>query len=310
MIDLRKVPHKALIANCDGVNAKYWVIIKNKKYLFKANFHYPDCNTYSNFGEVLYTKLSKKLGFNCSQAQLAVGLINGEPTTGVLIQSYLTTIDDDTMSCIKVCSKVAGSDNLYLYGNTSEAHQKEAELFARTYDLHLNSKVLNADLTKMAIVDHFLAQGDRHEENIEYIFDRFGGMRLAPCFDNGHCLGLQKPSFVVDNILNSINNGNAYPGDTVIYTLKEYPFANSTQVEALENFEIAKLCYHNIEIKNFVNNLLKIDINKELTQIETESGITLDKNYKQLATYIFNNKCEAFKSAIKTINSKKTDLCK
>ncbi len=44
--------------------------------------------------------------------------------------------------------------------------------------------------------------------------------------------------------------------------------------------------------------MLHLDIGKEIEEIENESGIKLEDNYKELATYIFNAKRDAFKSIV------------
>lgn len=300
MIDLRKTPHKIVSAEPGGSLQKYWVEIKGKRYMFKANYLYPDCETRTNFGEVLYSKLGKKLGFNCSQAQMAIGVIGGEAVTGVLIENYLSPIDEDTMSSSRLSSIVAGDDDMCFLGNCANAHLEEALTYAKKEKYNINARAMRDDLLKMAIVDFFLGQGDRHQENIEFIFDKFGGMRLAPCFDNGHCLGLRIPDFIVKNLLVELENGEKqnYIGDDVIYTISDYMFVTSAQKSKLNMFDIAKLCPHNPEIKKVVVGLLNTDINKELEEIEKESDIKLEEHYKKLATYIFNKKRDAFKSIV------------
>lgn len=300
MIDLRKVSHKIVSAEPGGSLQKYWVEIKGKKYMFKANYLYPDCETRTNFGEVLYTKLGKKLGFNCTNSQIAIGEIDGKAVTGVLIENYLSPIDVDTMSSSRLSCIVAGSEDMCFLGNCANAHLEEALTYAKKENRNMNARAMRDDLLKMAIVDFFLGQGDRHQENIEYIFDKFGGMRLAPCFDNGHCLGLRMPDFVVKRVLTEIKNGERknYIGDNVIYTISDYMFVTSNQKSKLNMFDIAKLCPHNPEIKKVVSGILHLDINKEFEEIEKESGIQLEDHYKKLATYIFDKKRDAFKSIV------------
>lgn len=300
MIDLRKVPHKIVSAEPGGSLQKYWVEIKGKKYMFKSNYLYPDCETRTNFGEVLYSKLGKKLGFNTTHAQIAIGEIGGKAVTGVLIDNYLSSIDVDTMSSSRLSCIVAGDEDMCFLGNCANAHLEEALTYAKKEGLRMNATAMRDDLLKMAIADFFLGQGDRHQENIEYIFDEFSGMRLAPCFDNGHCLGLRLPDFVAEKINNEIKDGTRknYLGDDVIYTVSDYMFTTSAQKSKLNMFDIAKLCPHNPEIKNLVAGMLHLDISKEIAEIEKESGIKLENSYKELATYIFNAKRDAFKSMV------------
>lgn len=300
MIDLRKVPHKIVSAEPGGSLQKYWVEIKGKKYMFKSNYLYPDCETRTNFGEVLYSKLGKKFGFNTTNAQIAIGEIGDEAVTGVLIENYLSPIDVDTISSSRLSCIVSDHEDMCFLGNCANAHLEEALAYAKKEGLSINARAMRDDLIKMAIVDFFLGQGDRHQENIEYIFDKFGGMRLAPCFDNGHCLGLRLPDVIVKQYIQSIKDGTRknYLGDDVIYTVSDYMFATSSQKSKFNMFDIAKLCPHNPEIKQLVAGMLHLDIGKEIEEIEKESGIKLENNYKELATYIFNAKRDAFKSVV------------
>lgn len=300
MIDLRKVPHKIVSAEPGGSLQKYWVEIKGKRYMFKSNYLYPDCETRTNFGEVLYSKLGKKFGFNTTNAQIAIGEIGGKAVTGVLIENYLSPLDVDTMSSNRLGCMVAVDEDMWFLGNCANAHLKEALTFAKNEGLRINARAMRDDLLKMAIADFFLGQGDRHQENIEYIFDKYGGMRLAPCFDNGHCLGLRLPDAIAEKYIQEIKHGTRknYLGDDVIYTVADYMFTTSAQKSRLNMFEIAKLCPHNPELKKLVVGMLHLDIGKEIEEIENESGIKLEDNYKELATYIFNAKRDAFMSIV------------
>lgn len=304
MIDLRKIKHLKLDEECTGASPKYWLEIYGERYLFKANYMGPEPVTKTNFGEALYSRLSKKLGFNCVDANLAVGVMNGQLVEGVLVKSFFRPDDVDSMH-VNQLSSICMKNGIHdLFENTAETHIKEAQFFAKTFDKNIDMRQVCLDLRKLAIVDYFLGQGDRHTENIDFIFDKEGGMRVAPYFDNGHCLGLRIPYFSVMRMCEEMDNGTRPKedmGDRSCYTLSDHtddpPFVKNHK-EIYTIFDMAKVCTHSPELKKLVINMLNLDIVDELTQLEKESGLELGEHYKQLANCIYTTRCEKFKSMV------------
>ena len=62
MIDLRVENNDRLYEEKEGLLLKHWLIYNGDRYLFKANYRYPMFETYTNYGEVFYSRVLKKLG--------------------------------------------------------------------------------------------------------------------------------------------------------------------------------------------------------------------------------------------------------
>ena len=314
MIDLTKIEYTDVRNEPNGQSPKYWLKIKGEDYLFKANYLHP-AQTKTNYGEMLYTRLSKKLNFASVDSSVAVGEIDGKRTEGVLVKSFFKAGDVEAISLsdIKMFALKNGVNDAY--GNSVKSNIKSAIYFANATHRRFDAKKATLEMYKLAIVDYFLGQGDRHEHNVEFILNIDGTMRLAPTFDNGHCLDFRQTHFVVKRFMTEIDDNTRtekYMGDNVCMTLESHHDDHFRSKHISDDnfiFDLVKLSSHNKEIKAFISNILDIDIMQELDDIEQVTNTHIGRDYKRFANEIFKNRCDYFLShtSTKDFKSKTTN---
>lgn len=320
MIDLRTEVHTLLNHEEKGVMLKHWLLIENEKYLFKTNYKYPDYKTFTNFGEVLYTNLSKQLNFPCVESYFATTNYYGDPCNGVLVKSFFKDGDEDSMSYAEMIHIAKTRIKEFYYKsdfNNVEACMEVVKCVAKYLDKKVDMKQMRRDLIKMAIVDCFLGQSDRHQANIEFIFDGKGGFRLAPVFDNGLCLSFayekwQVHEFIARDMYTkevSLKKGapksGGFMGNQNMFVIsKPKMFRRNMD----DNFivDILQEATKDKEIRDLVENLLTLDIDKALNTLNLQNELELPNDYKDLAGIIYSNRRREFCKVVEN-NKKKFD---
>ena len=301
MVDLTKTNITNTQVEPNGQSPKFWANINGVDYLFKVNHLFPT-QTKTNFGEVLYTRLGEKLGFPVVKSTIAKGEIKGEPVEGVLVKSFLEAGDIESISLrdIKTLAfkhKVDG-----IYGNSVDSNMIAVNCFAQATNRSFDYQKTEMEMYKLAIIDYFLGQSDRHECNIEFILNIDGSIRLAPTFDNGHCLAFRQPYFCVKRFMNEIDQHirtQKYLGDDVCLALKSHYDDHYKVRHCFDNnfiFDMVKLSSHNSEIKEFIANILNLDMMQELDELERETNAKIGRDYKRFSSEIFKNRCDNFLS--------------
>jgi len=120
MIDLTKIQYSDIQIEPNGQSPKYWVNINGEKYLFKANYLYP-AQTKTNFGEMLYTRLSKKLDFSAVESTVVIGEIDGKRTEGVLVKSFFKAGDVESISLSELKTFALKNEVTEAYGNSKHS---------------------------------------------------------------------------------------------------------------------------------------------------------------------------------------------
>jgi len=309
MIDLRTEPHTPLNHEEKGVMLKHWLELDGERYLFKTNYKYPDYTTYSNFGEVLYTNLSKKLNFPCVESYFATTNYYEDNCNGVLIKTFIKDYEkEDTMSYSDMIYMARTRDlNFYYKSNFDnvESCMEVVRYVAKYLDKKVDFKQIHRDLVKMAIVDCFLGQSDRHQTNIEFIFDREHNMRLAPTFDNGLCLSFGYTDFQVEEFLardefskfriqQDVDSSDVrFMGNNNMFVISRPKMFRQNMDDAFI-VDILKEASKDSELRDLVENLLTLDIDKSLEILDMQNEVKLPKNYKELASRIYKNRRHEF----------------
>lgn len=306
MIDLTKTNHKIIRQESAGKLSKYWVELNGQEYLFKSNYMYPDATTKTNFGEVLYSRLGKRLGFECVDADFAYAEIDGEKVEGVLVKSFYKNINEDHMLYKEIDNVCVNRGLRIMNTNDVDNCTTITKCFAKLMFRYFDENKFSEQILKMAIVDHFLGQGDRHNGNIAYIFDINNNMRLAPCFDNGHCLGFRFLDFQVDRYFREVKEGIRkldYMGDTLCFNVHHIDYH---QKSFLTNTSyIAEIYKTDSKMKQFIDSIINLDIKKEIIDMTKTCGdISLSKNYIKFATMIFGNRVSTFEKVLSQNTSK------
>jgi len=299
----------------NGVSRMTWVEHQKTNYLFKDNLNNPK----TNFGEVLYSSLCKKLEIDCVQTHLAYFYKNAPycfNNEGVLVKSFL---NDDVIFVLnygdmiklnnlknRLCDYICVDDCI-----------KNIKTYTDNIRYDINIEKTRTELYKRAIVDFFLAQQDRHCDNFEFLVYN-NKIELAPMFDNGMSL-----SFFYDKEDNKLiikNINSFYEGRYISCHYKMY--LNGKFIKSENNFEdsefcdiftnqLVLLCEENEEIKTFVGKILKINITAEIKKVETEQDYVLPDLYKLSAQKIFKRRVNLFKlNYKKSQNHKKNNAVK
>ena len=308
MIDLRTETHTPLSHEEKGVMLKHWIELDGEKYLFKTNYKYPDYKTYSNFGEVLYTNLSKKLKFPCVESYFATTNYYEDNCNGVLVKSFFESGDEDSMSYGEMIYMAKTRANEFYYKsdyNNVESCIEVVKFVAKYLDRKVDLKQMRRDLIKMAIVDCFLGQSDRHQTNIEFIFDNNRNLRLAPTFDNGLCLSFGYEKWQVHEFLardtydkevcarkGRPTSGGFMGNNNMFVISKPKMFRRNMD----DNFivDILQEATKDNEIRDLVENMLTLDIYSYLDILDMQNEVELPKDYKELASIIYNNRRREF----------------
>lgn len=346
MIDLEKIDHLIVGHEDKGSQMKYWVQLEDERYLFKSNFKYPDYVTYSNFGEVLYSNLSKYINFPCVESYFANTDYFGGNCNGVLVKSFFEKgKQEDSMRYSDLVNIAKShSKDFYFRNHFSNIDSccDVVKYISKYLHKNIDIKQLRSDLFKMCVVDYFLGQCDRHLDNIEFIFDQNGNMRLAPMFDNGLCLSFVYTKDQVKKYL-----------DLDISQKKEYEenknkkksfwdfFKRKKDLDEVRGFiggeslfELSKSNLHSQnsddrffntlikEIKKddslgqLVNNFISLDIDKALKTLGFQNDKRLPEDYRELASRIYKNKVTKLKyefqkrNKLKLLNIKENESSK
>ena len=320
MIDLRTEPHTTLNHEEKGVMLKQWLELDGEKYLFKTNYKYPEHKTYSNCGEVLYTNLGKQLNFPCVESYFATTNYYDDSCNGVVVKSFFKDGDEDSMSYAEMIHIAKTRTREFYYKsdfNNVESCMEVVKYVAKYLDKKVDMKQMRRDLVKMAIVDCFLGQSDRHQANIEFIFDNKGGFRLAPAFDNGLCLSFayekwQVHEFIARDIYDKeiyLKRGKptsgGFMGNQNMFVISKPKMFRGNMDD---NFivDILQEATKDKEIRDLVENLLTLDIDKTLNTLNLQNEFELPNDYKDLAGIIYSNRRREFCKVVE--NNKKKSI--
>lgn len=195
-----------------GICEKYWLISKNKRYLFK----FPDSflnsidpkYDYSDFGEVFTSYLSYYLGYKCVKSKFYQGVFDNK-SWGTLIEDFRNKNVVETISLRLLKEKYKFDSPYYSCGKVL----KICKFFAEDNNLKIDEN-LEQELKEMALMDYLLIQTDRHASNIEFLIEKnkMGEkvLKLAPMFDNGFCLFLNFTEKDIKLINNSLKEKSNY----------------------------------------------------------------------------------------------------
>lgn len=310
MIDLTKEKNDRLYDERTGLLLKHWLIFNDERYLFKANYRYPMENTFSNFGEVFYSKVLKRLGVNVVDASFAVDSINGSKAQGVIVKNFLTQEYMDSITYKKVFDFYikSGADCKY---SSVEVCVLAIKDFAKRFDFTLDEKKIKTDLEKMCICDFFFAQSDRHDNNIEFLFTHDNVISVAPAFDNGLCLGFAYFDTLSEFYANRPDNKEFLGGYTIftisdidedyLFTLpsrSEFFKGNDKTTEKMRERQQLRDITNSVKssknIQKLVTNIISTNIEKEIDEMEADCGFGINDSYKIVCDRIFKNRVALF----------------
>lgn len=278
--------------------SKTWLEYNGEDFLFKRNYF----GKRTNFGEVLYSNLCKKLNIECVQATI----VNFEGDTffleddGVMVKSFL---NDDMLFVLNYYDMIElnnVSDKKKHYTYVDEC-LKNIKKYADNIRYDFNVKEVRKELYKRTILDFFLAQTDRHWRNFEFIVYK-DKLILAPMFDNGMCLSFnndkQYNKDIIQNFYQCFENPYFF-SENEFFLYKNYKKNEKHFVgyEFCDKFtkQLVSICKRNKEIQSFVNKILNINIEDEMEKVEKQQGFELDELFKISSKEIFEKRVGLFK---------------
>lgn len=208
-IDLTgKISRHPQILDARGARPKFWftfldqsISSKQEEWLFKntnkALYVDNTTQTFEDVGEVIFSKICRKLGIDCVDYKLAQYQDNDGLRYGVICKDYNP----------EQFSEFSGHAILEIYTNFMHdnfkgfSHSNENTLF--NYKRSFNCIMLQHDkektdirvnvtnvfrlLSKMMILDYICCQSDRNFYNISFLLDRnTQELKMVPLFDNGN----------------------------------------------------------------------------------------------------------------------------
>ena len=292
MIYLDKIQHKEYDFN-EGTLVKKLIVLNNQKYIFKANNGFPYMETPSSVGEVLYSKVASLVHSNCVKAQFAELTIDGKVSKGVLIKHFCTSDVVESLTFGQILG-ILDRQNIKIKMDTTVPNILNlVGAYARYLGLKFDYDEVALDLNKMAILDYFFSQRDRHYDNIEFLITK-DEMKLAPMYDNGFCFNFTKhQSRLEANKESNSNNGT-------VQLLKLQPLKREEPEQFNKNFahQIAELIKEDKEIKDFVRSVVNLNIVSILDEVYMEAGTVYPRIYMTECKEIFDNRVNVLKSEL------------
>lgn len=280
---------------------KFWLKINGVDYLFKGNddstFFGPSKRT--DLGEMFYSVLSQKINFDCVKTKFAKYTTRNSSNNGVLVKTFLTKPNMYSVNYFELAQFYET-----IFGEIKEILcvqncLKIFEFYANKHNLKYNFNKIKTELYCRTVLDFFLAQTDRHTQNIEFLIDG-DTISLAPSFDNGRCLSFGNSAFENKEIIKQIKNNN-YQGEHFkkLYFKQEKPIDRNvyytTKSIEREFFKtMVKVCEEEPEVKSFLKNLLKIDVEKEIKMLGVDCEEKVEKDMILSSVLMFNDKRNAF----------------
>lgn len=269
-----------------GVCEKYWLISKNKRYLFKFPSGFFSSKEpkfdYSDFGEVFTSYLSYYLGYKCVKSVFYQGVFD-DKSWGTLIEDFRNKNVVETISLRLLKEK-------YRYDKVSyscERVYKICKFFAEDNNLKIDEN-LEQELKEMALMDYLLIQTDRHANNIEFMIEKNKSgekvLKLAPMFDNGFCLFLNFSEKDVELINSSLRAGNNYYSNSVLEKTRFYIGGKNEIGTNEEDYIIENLASEilsNKKLKLLYNKFKELDFEAEINFICSIYKRELPKIFKE-----------------------------
>lgn len=298
MVDLTKMNYESSHIS-QGSMTKRLVVTDKGKYIFKANKDFSfKFESPTSFGEVFYSRVCEILGCDCVSVDFADMFVNGFLSHGALIGYYLTNEGMEAVSFgdivrkINKCGYYPVSDSMNVDNIVSIA-----KMFAKSVGLKFDDSNAYTNLTKLAILDYFFAQTDRHSDNIEFLIEG-NKMTLAPIFDNGFCFNLWRKKR--DNKLYACEENVKYlvTGNPQFLKIHKPKYEDIEDDNELAR-QISNEVKSNPEIKKFVGRVYSLDMDEILSDVYNESQKDFGEDYVDNCAVVFKYRKELLSKFIK-----------
>ncbi len=206
---------------------------------------------------------------------------------------------DDVLSFLNEFIKNSHSQQ---YTHSTTSILEHVGEFCKTYNLNCDFKLLERQINKMVIYDFFMFNFDRNWNNIVFIVDGKGNLKLSPLFDHGECFlmenfdrseqdydwdgGSLEVGITENGRLNAFENNKYFNGQNIIAT------------------DIAELAKTDCDYKQTLENCLNIDLPQTLADFEKQYKLILPPNYKNIITACYNMRRDKYIEANKKLEKR------
>lgn len=301
MINLDEIAHKESQFNV-GSLVKRMINIDGQYYIFKANNGFPYTETPSGFGEVLYSRIARLLKAECVVTDFAKLTIEGRQSNGVLVKHFYTPNVRESLTFGQILT-ILTNQNLRIDEEMYVANILTLiGAYARVQGYKFDEDRVALNLNKMAVMDFFFSQRDRHPDNLEFLITQ-DEIMLAPMFDNGFCFNLTHfPNWDKSKFIDGLELFRGVPQFLTLRKVSNYSIEEFTE-EFIQ--DIIDLTAQDSRINVFVNDIVNLNINNILADVYNDSGKDFSTNYIDDCCKIFNFRVKLFRQKLKDRNAEK-----
>ena len=240
-----------------GRKEKTWIMIDNKKYLFKTG-----ASNYEIYAELISSELARQCGFRTATYDLAI--LNGK--TGVLTPSFLEFGDTiiSGRKYLEYAKEVALENNMYMdfKENSIENILNAVAILDGKNSLIDSINIILNQLLEIWFFDITIMESDRNNTNWSLIKNLDGNIQMAPIYD---CSTMARMNTNIDSLVKNLRfNDQLYNiTDSIQYSLK----IQNVDSNYYKDVEYLTMYFYE-QTKAIIESLSKIDVNKAIFDIE------------------------------------------
>lgn len=298
-----------------GAYEKYWIKFNGQDYLFKTNKTlkniFLNCEE-NNVGEVFISFLSKKLGFNCVQAEFAHSDLKGD---GVISKSFITPEVTEKVNILEIFYEAERQQIIHSLDssldllNTEDLMQLITAVMGKDYKLSDNFKT---ECLQMNLIDFITCQRDRMHRNIELLVKNEDGnnvIHLAPMFDNGLCFMFHRDEEGAEYLvhyLKQLGSETPYAWEDIFYV----PNFTSNKIDIDSSFfeknsavvkQLAKAIHENKTIHDLFNRCKSLNMDETIKEFEEKFDYKFKPNLKNTVNILYDSKINNLEKELNTI---------
>lgn len=259
-----------------GISSKIfadkWFYLPKGRAIFKTYETQEETKNNRIVNELICQELAKQVGLACAEYEPA----SYKGFKGLV--SYDVTKDNETLiSGKELCLRMgfpSCSNSVYQYKDVFKRY--------KMLNPQIEVKQLILDLYKIVIFDALTFQTDRHQNNVFFIKDKYGKLRVSPIIDNE--LSFSGNHLLISTMLNTLYRSdlleNHVDTDKVLSVYKNQKLTN------YENYinDVLTLAKTNKEAREIVDNFIKkMNIKQAIENVE-KMGIKINDGYKEYLT--------------------------
>ena len=280
----------------DKLSQDKWLFKNTNKILTSKN---NSAKTFEDIGEVIFSKICKKLNIDCvdyklAEIQDAFGLRQGvicknynpdsfpEFSGYAILEFYRNFIYDNFNGIISANDNTLANYKKSL--NCIMLNYQGKEIF----NINVNVNQIFRSLTKMMILDFICCQSDRNWYNISFLIDtNTKELKMAPLFDNGNIFSWNFRESVINHQKIVLSKISTYEKFKELYQSKSLALGINTPVSNRDTENSTKA--NNLKYKNLPGNIIEEELSDLIIQdVELQKFLNKCKNIPTYLEEAFN----------------------